>query len=394
MESTPRNHRNCQYAWSFRTSIAMLLVPTCLLVGCVQGPQQSPSISHGTGNAPSPSTTVEEAMPDAAILPAVSPSPMPISLDHFHSLAEYETILNTLSAQPFSLGLRQIGSSIEQRPIWALGIGSQTPQKEALIVGLTHGCEWLGGELSLALANALLNPLPEDKEMVAKALLHTAVWIVPVLNPDGYVLSGEGDLDRAGDWRKNVRLLGDPPFDPARDGVDLNRNCPVQWEGAADGVGVPFGDSSYPGKAPFSEPETQALRDFATTHRFFLSVSLHSYGDLLYFPWGFTEEQAPDFEAFASLAEGIADRSKVEVSFDFPSGYTPGNLDDYLYGEFGTYAFTMEVGDGSLTSNEMLPSLMAEKLPGLLHAIQEAARLPSLAIPFSSSGLHDLPSTP
>ncbi|MCX5976569.1 MAG: M14 family zinc carboxypeptidase [Coprothermobacterota bacterium] len=394
MGGTPRNHRNCQCAWFFRTSIAMLLVLTCLLVGCGQGPPQSPLISHGTGNTPSPSTTVEEAMPDAAILPSVSPSPIPLSLDHFHSLAEYETILNALSGQPLSLGLRRIGSSIEQRPIWALGIGSRAPQKEALIVGLTHGCEWLGGELALALANALLNPSPEDKEMVAKALLHTAVWIVPVLNPDGYVLSGEGDLDRAGDWRKNVRLLGDPPFDPARDGVDLNRNFSTQWEGAADGIGAPVGDSSYPGTAPFSEPETQALRDFTIVHRFFLSVSLHSYGDLLYFPWGFTEEQAPDFEAFASLAEGIANRSKVEVSFDFPSGYNPGNSDDYLYGEFGTYAFTMEIGEGYLIANEILPSLLAEKLPGLLFAIQEAAQLPSLAIPLSSTNARDLSSTP
>jgi len=299
-----------------------------------------------------------------------------------------------LSTQPLSLGLRRIGTSVEERPIWALGVGSQTAQKEALIAGLTHGCEWLGGELALALANALLNPSPGEKELVAQALLQTAVWIVPVLNPDGYVLSGEGDLDRAGDWRKNVRLLGDPPFDPARDGVDLNRNFATQWEGTADRTGAPLGDSSYPGTAPFSEPETQALRDFAIAHRFFLSVSLHSYGDLLYFPWGFTEDQVPDFEDFASLAEGIADRSKVEVSFDFPSGYTPGNSDDYLYGEFGTYAFTMEIGEGYLITNEMLPSLLVEKLPGLLYAIQETARLPSLEIPLSTTNVGDPSSTP
>lgn len=164
--------------------------------------------------------------------------------------------------------------------------------------------------------------------------------------------------------------------------------------GTLDEIGVPIGDSFFPGTSPFSEPETQALRDFAIAHQFFLSVSLHSYGDLLYFPWGFTEEPVPDFDAFASLAERIADRSKVEVSFEFPAGYTPGNSDDYLYGEFGTYAFTVEVGDGIPTSNEELSAVFSEKLPGLLYAIQQVAQLPALGIPLSSSSAHDLSSTP
>lgn len=212
------HHCCCKWVRFARTSIPLLMVLAALLAGCGGTPLQSPLVSQETINTPSPSPTVEIAMPSAAIFPSNSPFPIPISLDHFHSLAEYETILNALSAQPLSLGLRRIGFSIEQRPIWALGIGSRAPQREVLIVGLTHGCEWLGGELSLALANSLLNPSQEEQEIVAQALVETAVWIVPVLNPDGYALSGDGDLDRAGDWRKNARLLGNPPFDPSRDG--------------------------------------------------------------------------------------------------------------------------------------------------------------------------------
>jgi carboxypeptidase T len=364
------------------------MVLTALLAACGSSPRQSPLISHGIGNAPSPTAHITK--PDAPVVSSNPASPIAITFDHYHSLAEYETILEGLSTQPLSLGLQRIGSSIEERPIWALGIGSQAPRREVLIVGLTHGCEWLGGELSLALANTLLNPSPEEKEIVAQSLVETAVWIVPVLNPDGYVLSGGGDLDLANDWRKNVRLLEDPFFDPSRDGVDLNRNFSTSWTDSFDGIGIPVGDLNYPGTAPFSEPETQALRDFAVAHRFFLSLSLHSYGNVLYFPWGFTEEPVPDFDAFTSLAEGIADRSKVEVSFEFPAGYTPGNSDDYLYGEFGTYAFTMEVGDGIPTSSEELSAVFSEKLPGLLFAIQQVAQLPSLGIPVSSPSAQSL----
>ncbi|MCX5971812.1 MAG: M14 family zinc carboxypeptidase [Coprothermobacterota bacterium] len=367
---------------------------TALLAGCGGTTLQSPPVSQEAGNDPFPSPTAQIAKPDTPIASSYAVSPITISLDHYHSLAEYEAILQALSTQPRSLGLQRIGSSIEQRLIWALGIGSQTPQREVLIVGLTHGCEWLGGELSLALANTLLNPPPEEQEMVAEALVETAVWIVPVLNPDGYVLSGGGDLDLANDWRKNARLFGDPFFDPSRDGVDLNRNFSTHWTDSFDGIRILVGDLNYPGTASFSEPETQALRDFAIVHRFFLSLSLHSYGNVLYFPWGFTEEPVLDFNVFASLAEEIADLSNVEVSFEFPAGYTPGNSDDYFYGEFGTYAYTMEIGDGIPTSSEELSAVFSEKLPGLLYAIERVARLPALGIPLSSSNAHDLSSTP
>ena len=367
----------------FLRSIAILSLIVFFLAGCGQDAQTTPSASPETSFTPTISLTPSAIASNASSVPSFSPSALPISFDHYHSLAEYETSINALAAQPLSLGLRQIGSSFEGKPIWALGIGSSTPEKEVLIVGLTHGCEWLGGELALDLANTLLNPPPEGMEAITQALAQTAVWIVPVLNPDGFVQSGEGDLEQANAWRKNARLLGDPPFDPARDGVDLNRNFSYRWTDSQDGAVVVMGDRYFPGAAPFSEPETQALRDFVTQHHFTVSLALHSYGDQLYFPWGFTEEKVDDFDAFDSLAQGIADRSGVEVSLEFPSGYTPGNSDDYLYGEFGTYAYTMEIWNEHFPAEDLLPSILAEKLPGLMYAIQEVANLlpPKIQLP-------------
>ena len=388
-----------QHTVLFLRSIAILSLLVFFLAGCGQDAQTTPSASPATSFtptiSPTPSLSPSAIASNASSVPSLSPSALPISFDHYHSLAEYETSINALAAQPLSLGLRQIGSSFEGKPIWALGIGSSTPEKEVLIVGLTHGCEWLGGELALDLANTLLNPPPEGMEAITQALAQTAVWIVPVLNPDGYVQSGEGDLEQANAWRKNARLLGDPPFDPARDGADLNRNFSYRWTDSQDGAVVAMGDRYFPGTAPFSEPETQALRDFVAQHQFTLSIALHSSGDQLYFPWGFTEEPVlGDFDTFNSLAQGIADRSGVEVSFEFPLGYTQGNSDDYLYGEFGTYAYTMDIWNEHFPAEELLPSILAEKLPGLMYAIQEAANLPPPKIQLpspSSSGISPTP---
>ncbi len=68
---------------------------------------------------------------------------------------------------------------------------------------------------------------------------HREIWVVPMLNPDGYeydrTISEPGD---GGGWRKNQRdqsinggkrSSGDGSFNSNTDGVDLNRNYPFEW---------------------------------------------------------------------------------------------------------------------------------------------------------------------
>ena len=52
-------------------------------------------------------------------------------------------------------------------------------------------------------------------------------WIIPILNPDGYIYDRE-DPDRF--WRKNLRdNTDDDRYQEGCDGVDLNRNYPFEW---------------------------------------------------------------------------------------------------------------------------------------------------------------------
>ena len=103
-----------------------------------------------------------------------------------------------------------------------------------LLIGGTHGDEP---------ATVLL--LESFLQSAAWAALPAApVIVLPLANPDGYKRG----------TRYNAR------------GVDLNRNCAFNWSAASD---------EPPGPAPWSEPESRALRDFILARRPAKIVSLH-----------------------------------------------------------------------------------------------------------------------
>lgn len=80
--------------------------------------------------------------------------------------------------------------------------------------------------------------------------LETDYYILPVVNPDGYEYSFV--TDRL--WRKNRRK------GVICAGTDLNRNFGYHW--GKKGTSKNMCAETYPGKNAFSEPETEAIRNF------------------------------------------------------------------------------------------------------------------------------------
>ena len=173
-----------------------------------------------------------------------------------------------------------------------------------------------------------------------------------MLNPDGYAwtwTSGEARF-----WRKN-RSLRRPDLaeaNPDCQGVDLNRNFDFAWGGlsplplprprppAPSEPGCDREDPCsvvYCGPSAFSEPETQAVRDFiiqlspssgsssrcergfCCRHKSVLGafVSLHSYSQMWFVPFGHRKASfSADHEELVSLPGGRADvRADGHVSF-------------------------------------------------------------------------------
>lgn len=128
----------------------------------------------------------------------------------------------------------EIGRSVNGRTLTAvrLGNGSRT----FIVVGGTHAGY---APNTVELANQLLAYFSADPTAVPA---DATLFIIPNLNPDAELLPGSRE------GRLNAH------------GVDLNRNADCRWSPDPEMLGstLPGGG----GTAPFSEPETQALRDF------------------------------------------------------------------------------------------------------------------------------------
>nr|USU81847.1 M14 metal carboxypeptidase-like 16 [Antheraea pernyi] len=170
-------------------------------------------------------------------------------------------------------------------------------------------------------------------------------YILPVVNPDGY------EYTRAKNrmWRK-TRSKHASCY-----GVDGNRNYGFKW--AVSGVSRnPCHTETYAGPKPFSEVETQMVRNIMMENadRMKLYVSIHSYGQYLVYPWGYTGEHLPrEWKRLDSLARAVSDAvyraggkpfRVMSAGKWYPAA---GGSDDYAFGAVGVpYSYTMELTDG------------------------------------------------
>ena len=295
-----------------------------------------------------------------------APSGAPQWFDDFKDLAAIEAYVDLLAdTYPHWVEVENIGTSLEGRPIRAMRIGGVADDKNAvLLTGTMHAREWLSTMTVMCIADALASGYDVDPA-ITEVLDRTDVLVVPMVNPDGYVLTWNGERY----WRKNTR---------DGYGVDLNRNFSVAWGGP--GASANPGDENYHGTAAFSEPETQVVRDYVVAHPELVAhIDYHSFAQLVIYPWGYTYDAAPDDGALAALAGDLAgDISASGI------GYTPiqgadfypaaGVVDDWSYGERGIMAFTVEVrGDDFVVPPSQIVPTCEENLAGALTIAQWAA---------------------
>lgn len=145
---------------------------------------------------------------------------------------------------------RELGVTTLGRPILAHRFGAGASAR-AILAGIHGGYEWNTVEL----AEALIAHLSNHPEEVPPGV---TLWIVPVVNPDGYAR----ERGRAG--RANAN------------GVDVNRNFPVLWQAEWPRAGCWDLQPISAGEAPASEPETLAVMAFLLSEHIEAVVSYHS----------------------------------------------------------------------------------------------------------------------
>ncbi|MCK7524213.1 MAG: hypothetical protein MZV64_44560 [Ignavibacteriales bacterium] len=61
---------------------------------------------------------------------------------------------------------------------------------------------------------------------------------------------------------------------------------------------------TYRGASAFSEPEAQAIRDFAILNNYGTHFNMHTFGGYILYPWGYIDAETPDsltYREFAAL---------------------------------------------------------------------------------------------
>ena len=240
-----------------------------------------------------------------------------------------------------------------------------------------HAREITTPEIAMRFLDLLLAGYGHDANVTWLVDWHE-IWIVPTANPDGHWLVELGEEPPYSGppfmQRKNARLhnmldgvddcpIWPPPADGgAHYGIDLNRNHSFGWggSGSSDNPCSPV----FRGPAPASENEVAQLQtlllslfadrrgpgldDPAPADTSGMLITLHSFSNLVLWPWGHLTMNAPNKPDLQAIGDKLATfngyRSCQSAAYDCLYA-AAGASDDWAYGELGVPAFTVEMGD-------------------------------------------------
>jgi hypothetical protein len=242
-----------------------------------------------------------------------------VSYPNYAAIVDFLTTINSNIAT-----VSVIGQTTEGRDIHVVKISSGGPPKKSILIDSNiHAREWIAG----ATGTWIINELITNADSYATILEEVDIYVIPMINADGYEYSRTNDRM----WRKTRSV------NPGSScvGCDPNRNFAFMWGGESTSPD-PCSDI-YHGPGPFSEPETQAIERFVTDSeaagvQFLAYMTLHSYANMWLLPWGYTGGvYPPDFPAQLSLGQAaIAALRAVSGTV-----YETGQGADLLYGVGG-----------------------------------------------------------
>lgn len=264
-------------------------------------------------------------------------------------------VQRTASTYPHLAQARSIGHTVQNRPIMAIRLTNEKvagDKPQVLFHATTHAREWVATEVAMRLMDYLVSNYGSDGR-VTTLLDTTEIWIIPVVNPDGYQYTFTDERL----WRKNLRDNDGDGNITLADGVDLNRNYDSHWGYDNEGSSPIWSDGTYRGPAPNSEPETQALINFIAGNDFEFALSYHTYGNLILYPWGW-QVQTPSLDDPIFVAQAGTDANPAIVDSIIGQGYDPGvgadlyitngEFTDWAYDKLGIPAYTVELTPGAV----------------------------------------------
>ncbi|XP_072193462.1 carboxypeptidase O [Excalfactoria chinensis] len=241
-----------------------------------------------------------------------------------------------------------LGETIENQTIYYLQI-SQPSDKAKKIIWMDcgiHAREWISPAFCQWFVKEILQNYESDPK-IRKFLQNLDLYILPVLNIDGYIYSWE--TNRL--WRKNRS----PHMNGTCYGTDLNRNFNSSW----GTLGVSYNCSSeiFCGTGPESEPETRAVVQLIERKKsdILCFLTIHSYGQYILTPYGSTTEPPSNNEELMHVAQAAA----AALAEKYGTSYQVGSTSLILYSNSGSsrdwahmigipFSYTFELRDNGI----------------------------------------------
>jgi hypothetical protein len=242
----------------------------------------------------------------------------------------------------------------ENRNIYAIKISDSVSVDEdepvLLFDGAHHACEIMGMEICLALADTLLDNYGSDSN-ITSIINGAETWIVPLINPDGNSAVHAGiSLN----YRKNGRDHDNDgnlyeyecnnSWTCSTEGVDLNRNYDWYWNSGGSNIPMNY---YYRGASAGSESENAAITALVARIRPVFSVTYHSWGEVLYYPWTWSDDtHTPDHDVVFAVATAMAGHIERENEMGYydptPTDGRGGLSPNWQYARYGVISFLPE----------------------------------------------------
>ncbi|XP_046550108.1 carboxypeptidase D-like [Haliotis rubra] len=286
---------------------------------------------------------------------------------HYDKLTNF--LYDLAEKYPNITHLYSVGKTVQNRDLWVMEVsdnpGRHEPgEPEFKYIGNMHGNEVVGRELLLQLLELLCSNYGNN-DFITLMVDLTRIHIMPTMNPDGYEIAVEGDV-------QGVRGR------PNSHNMDLNRNFPDQYK------------TLYTNAE--QEPETKAVMKWVQSLPFVLSANLHGGSLVANYPYDdfapnghAVYSRCPDDQTFQLLSEAYSfAHSQMHLGHPCPAisneyfkdgivngskWYSvAGGMQDWNYLHTNCFEITLELGCTKYPMESELPKYWAtNKFPLLVY---------------------------